>query len=342
MALSVAYRNKYRLWADLVRGSADRLFVPTQADVALGASVVVQAGLPGSSMPVVVRGTVVARRKASLRFPAGVYVNFPQKELEKARRLMGLDSTPGRQVWGRKDPRYACSLRARLLTSSTVVDGLEVKNLSHSGLLLTCHTALSVGQPVTVTVWLDTEEEVALQAHVSWVGATEHLVGLRFDADLDENATVRVAACVSRLAAAVSKRDATRRVVIADDDEEILRLLATTLSRHGYECFRASDGQEAQGLIRELHPSLVLLDILMPGLDGVDICKHMRSDVELEDVPVIFVSALDAATLHTLADEAGATDFLPKPVAMADLLNLVGHYLRLTHHKPAVQLEGVA
>jgi CheY-like chemotaxis protein len=71
-----------------------------------------------------------------------------------------------------------------------------------------------------------------------------------------------------------------------------------------------------------------VLDILMPGIDGLDICKMMRADVEMAEIPVIFLSALDEDRLHQIADEAGATDYLCKPVSLADLLNLIGSYLK--------------
>jgi DNA-binding response OmpR family regulator len=63
-------------------------------------------------------------------------------------------------------------------------------------------------------------------------------------------------------------------------------------------------------------------------LDGVDICKTMRADAEMLDIPVIFVSALNERQLHAVADDAGATDYLQKPVNLSELINLVGHYLR--------------
>ena len=75
-------------------------------------------------------------------------------------------------------------------------------------------------------------------------------------------------------------------------------------------------------------PALVLLDILMPRIDGADVCKAMRADAEMADIPVIFVSALEIETLHRVADESGASDYLVKPVALSDLFNLVGRYLK--------------
>jgi len=70
---------------------------------------------------------------------------------------------------------------------------------------------------------------------------------------------------------------------------------------------QARTGEQALAMVRELKPKLLVCDILMPGIDGVDVCKAMRSDVELADVPVVFVSALTPERLHQVAEEAGAT-----------------------------------
>jgi two-component system sensor histidine kinase/response regulator len=106
-------------------------------------------------------------------------------------------------------------------------------------------------------------------------------------------------------------------------------MLDTLLSRHGYETYRASDGEEAADLIRDLCPDLVLLDLLMPGVDGADVCRMMRADVQLSRVPVIFMSALDEKSLVDICEQSGASDYLTKPVALTDVLSLVGRYLSL-------------
>jgi len=72
----------------------------------------------------------------------------------------------------------------------------------------------------------------------------------------------------------------------------------------------------------------VLLDVLMPGVDGRDICRRMRADAEMAHIPVVLMSALDASSLHALAAETGASDYMSKPVSMADLLTMVGKFAK--------------
>ena len=67
----------------------------------------------------------------------------------------------------------------------------------------------------------------------------------------------------------------------------------------------------------------------MPGVDGADICRMMRADVELAHVPVIFISALDETSVVEICEQAGASDFLTKPVTLADLVAMVARYLAL-------------
>ena len=180
-------------------------------------------------------------------------------------------------------------------------------------------TVTGASAPVTHTT-------VGVEAEVSWTQPKDALFGLRFT-DLLETARGLIAASVERMLAARAD-GGEGHLVIADDEPEILSFLKLALERHGYQVQTARRGDEALGLIRELAPRLVLLDVLMPGIDGVEICRVMRADVELYDVPVVFVSALEEQRLHDMAHQAGASDFLCKPVNLADLLNTVGRYLR--------------
>ena len=124
--------------------------------------------------------------------------------------------------------------------------------------------------------------------------------------------------------------EATLRVLIADDEamarKRLRRLLAALPNVEVVaEC---ASGDAALSALETLELDVAVLDVQMPGLDGLGLCKSMRSDVELAEIPVVFVSSLALERLHEVADEAGATDYLPKPVALNELLNVVGEYLQ--------------
>ncbi|MFP5310330.1 MAG: response regulator transcription factor [Actinomycetes bacterium] len=115
----------------------------------------------------------------------------------------------------------------------------------------------------------------------------------------------------------------TRRVLAVDDDPVIQRLLQVNLEMEGYEVTLAGDGDEAIAKVRELRPDLVLLDVMMPNRDGWSVCEEMKSDPELKDIPVVFLSARaqDADVLRGRA--LGADNYVTKPFDPIDLLELV-------------------
>ena len=326
MPLSLEYADKYRLWSDLIQGNTDRVFVPTLTEERIGSHVPVDLVLTGLSVRIMITGVVIGRRRRSERFAAGVYIRFTDDEIEKCRRFLGLAQDPIRYEKGRKAIRVECALKVRVI-QPPMAEHCLVKNLSESGLLLACPEVLHASQRVTIDLVLDDESVVRLMAEVSRDGTADGQSGLRF-IDPPPEISARIAAAVARLNAPAEHQIKPQSLVVADDDPMILNFLDKALTRFGYEVHKARRGEEALALVRETRPNLVLLDILMPGIDGVDICKMMRADIEMADIPVIFLSALDSHRLHTVADEAGASDYLSKPVALADLINLVGSYLK--------------
>src|SRR4051812_42122234 len=105
MPLRLQYLDKYRLWKDLVQARSDRVFVPTDDLLGIGDLTQVELALPAFSMHMVLQGTVVGRRRQSLRFAQGVYIKFSDPEIEKCRRFLGLNREPFQTEKGRKWPR---------------------------------------------------------------------------------------------------------------------------------------------------------------------------------------------------------------------------------------------
>jgi two-component system cell cycle response regulator len=113
----------------------------------------------------------------------------------------------------------------------------------------------------------------------------------------------------------------TRTVLVADDDADILRFIEINLRLEGFEVVTARDGHEALAKAAAVRPDLVLLDVLMPGIDGYAICSRLRADADLANVPVIIVTA-NYGTAHVeAAHRAGADDFLVKPFLPATLID---------------------
>ena len=121
----------------------------------------------------------------------------------------------------------------------------------------------------------------------------------------------------------------TGHILVVDDIAKNVKLLADVLAVRGYRVSTASSGEEALASIGAEPPDLVLLDVMMPGLSGYDVCRAIRADPAHAMLPVVLVTALDPAQERAKGLEAGADDFLSKPVAQAELLARVKSLLRI-------------
>ena len=109
-----------------------------------------------------------------------------------------------------------------------------------------------------------------------------------------------------------------QQIVIADDDPVTLRLLARIINLAGYETATARNGQEALDLIRQHQPALVMIDIMMPKLDGFEVCEQVRNDADLSEQPyIIMLTARDYIADYKRADSVGVDEFINKPFSPA-------------------------
>ena len=109
-------------------------------------------------------------------------------------------------------------------------------------------------------------------------------------------------------------------ILVVDDVPRNVKLLADVLAAKGYRTSTAASGEEALAAIAVEPPDLVLLDVMMPGLSGYDVCRAIRADPKLAMLPVVLVTALDPAKERITGLEAGADDFLGKPIQQAELM----------------------
>lgn len=121
-------------------------------------------------------------------------------------------------------------------------------------------------------------------------------------------------------ARAVASNDRKWRVVIADDDPTILTLLRTTIENSGMECATAGEGDEALRLIRSLPADAVILDIMMPNMDGLEVLAALRNDGEIAHLPVLVLSALQQETDIVRAFGLGADDYVTKPFSPMEVI----------------------
>jgi len=121
------------------------------------------------------------------------------------------------------------------------------------------------------------------------------------------------------------------RILIVDDEAQNLELMEAMLASAGYEIFLAHEGEEALRLARERRPDLILLDLMMPGLSGFEVCARVKTDPQTGGIPVLFVTALSEMSNKERAVAAGGDDFLTKPFQRTELLTRVEALLRVRH-----------
>jgi two-component system KDP operon response regulator KdpE len=126
----------------------------------------------------------------------------------------------------------------------------------------------------------------------------------------------------------------TSRVLVVDDEPQITRVLKTVLATQGYQVRTAMDAVSALDHLTEWHPTLVLTDLCMPHMDGVELCRRIRS---VSKVPIIVLSVRAAEQAKVEALDAGADDYITKPFGADELLARVRAVLRRTGEEPADQ-----
>ncbi len=119
-----------------------------------------------------------------------------------------------------------------------------------------------------------------------------------------------------------------KRVLIADDEPDILEIIGYNLSKEGYEIQTASNGKEAIEKAASFNPHLVILDIMMPGMNGVEVCRLLRTMPQYNDTLIIFLTALSDEPSQIKGLETGADDYISKPLSPRVLTSRVNAILR--------------
>lgn len=113
------------------------------------------------------------------------------------------------------------------------------------------------------------------------------------------------------------------RILVADDDDGLRQLLRLILSREGFEVFEAASGEQALALAVAVDPTVILLDVMMPDLDGFDVCRRLKDDQRTGDVPVVFVSAAEDVARRNDLQNLGAAACIQKPIGPRDLVTRI-------------------
>ncbi|MDF1812616.1 MAG: hybrid sensor histidine kinase/response regulator [Verrucomicrobiales bacterium] len=127
-------------------------------------------------------------------------------------------------------------------------------------------------------------------------------------------------------------------ILIVDDLEKNIQVAGATLTAFNYEIMVASNGEKAIERVSARKPDLILLDILMPGLDGFEVCAALKNNRETRDIPIIFLSANDDKNIVVRALESGGVDFITKPFNKAELIARVRTHMELKQARDALDM----
>lgn len=120
-----------------------------------------------------------------------------------------------------------------------------------------------------------------------------------------------------------------KRILVVDDEIGALTLIGIMLERGGFEVLKAKDAEQALAVLEMDTPDLIILDVMMPGMDGIELCRVLRGRDDTGDLPVLILSARGDAKSVMSGMDAGASDYLPKPILHHDLVAKVRHMLDL-------------
>ena len=133
------------------------------------------------------------------------------------------------------------------------------------------------------------------------------------------------------------KTNSKSKILVVDDEPLNVKLLVAMIPSEQYETASAFSGDEALKIVRDFRPDLILLDIMMPGLNGYDLTRILKSNTESRDIPIVLITAFSGSEYEIKGLEAGADEFLNKPVNKTELLTRAKSLIRLRQYKEQIK-----
>ncbi len=119
-----------------------------------------------------------------------------------------------------------------------------------------------------------------------------------------------------------------KKILIVDDEKDIVETLAFMLKAKGFECICAYDGEEGLKLAKECSPDLIILDVMMPKINGYKICRLLKYDSKYKNIPIIMVTARSQEEDREIGEETGADEYITKPFEFNDIVEAIGRYIK--------------
>ena len=127
-----------------------------------------------------------------------------------------------------------------------------------------------------------------------------------------------------------------KRILVVDDEEHIVELIKFNLEKEGCTVFTANSGDVALKIAKDKMPDLILLDLMLPGIDGLEVCKLIRKDENISEIPIIMITAKSEEIDKIVGLEIGADDYITKPFSVREMVARVKAIMRRTSNKKEV------
>ena len=118
-----------------------------------------------------------------------------------------------------------------------------------------------------------------------------------------------------------------KKILIVDDEEDIIEILQFVLEAQGYECITAMDGEEGLRLAKEILPDLIILDVMMPKINGYKISRLLKYDAKYKNIPILMITARSQEEDKNIGEETGVDEYITKPFQVDYVLEKVKSYL---------------
>lgn len=119
-----------------------------------------------------------------------------------------------------------------------------------------------------------------------------------------------------------------KKILLVDDEPDALEIYSMRLEVSGYQVIKADDGEKALEMARSEKPDLIILDLMLPKVEGYDVCRTLKFDDQYKGIPIVILSALNQAADKSKALNAGADDFFSKPVDFGAFLKRIGDLIK--------------
>ncbi|MCG6551229.1 MAG: response regulator transcription factor [Candidatus Magnetominusculus sp. LBB02] len=128
-----------------------------------------------------------------------------------------------------------------------------------------------------------------------------------------------------------------KKIIVVDDEKDIVELISYNLIKEGFLVTSSFDGEDGLNKIKNQRFDLIILDLMLPGIQGIDLCKTLKSSDDTADVPIIMVTSKSEEFDKVLGLEMGADDYITKPFSIRELIARIKAVLRRTHEKAAIE-----